>query len=148
MHTPEMLKLCRVTKAKVFFLVLVYVFSTDLFEFSVTILEKGPFFKPPREKKDGLIKQLVQEIGSKIYSGYFWFKLSGVSKNEGLGIASKIISFFQKCGEELVRNRATSFERTTYKMQLPLHFKASFPNFILLLHCRDKQGNDTVMKWF
>ena len=69
-------------------------------------------------------------------------------KIEGLGIASNTIPFFQRRGEELVRNRATSFERTTYKMQLPLHFKASFPNFILLLHCRDKHGNDTVMKWF
>ena len=36
-----MLKLCRVTKVKVFFLVLVYVFNIDLFEFSVAILEKG-----------------------------------------------------------------------------------------------------------
>ena len=37
-----MLKLCRVTKVKVFFLVLVYVFNFDLFEFSAAILEKGP----------------------------------------------------------------------------------------------------------
>ena len=40
--TPDqMLKLSRVTKVKVFFLVLVWVFSFDLFEFSVAILEKG-----------------------------------------------------------------------------------------------------------
>ena len=39
--TPEMLKLCRVTKVKVFFPVLVYVFNFDLFEFSAAILEKG-----------------------------------------------------------------------------------------------------------
>ena len=38
---PEMLKLCRVPKVKVFFLVLVYVFNFDLFEFSAAILEKG-----------------------------------------------------------------------------------------------------------
>ena len=38
---PEMLKLCRVTKLKVFFPVLVYVFNFDLFEFSAAILEKG-----------------------------------------------------------------------------------------------------------
>ena len=38
--TPEMLKLCRVTKVKVLFLVLVYVFNFDLFEFSAAILEK------------------------------------------------------------------------------------------------------------
>ena len=37
----EMLKLGRVTKVKEFFLVLVYVFNIDLFEFSVAILEKG-----------------------------------------------------------------------------------------------------------
>ena len=36
-----MLKLYRVTKVKVFFLVLVYVFYFDLFDFSVAILEKG-----------------------------------------------------------------------------------------------------------
>ena len=35
------LKLCRVTKVKVFFLVLVYVFNFDLFEFLAAILEKG-----------------------------------------------------------------------------------------------------------
>ena len=39
--TPEMLKLCRVTKVKVFFLVLVYVFNFDLSELSAAILEKG-----------------------------------------------------------------------------------------------------------
>lgn len=39
--TPEMLKICRVTKAKVLFLVLVYVFNFNVFEFSATILEKG-----------------------------------------------------------------------------------------------------------
>ena len=36
-----MLKLCRITKLKVFFPVLVYVFQLDLFEFSAAILEKG-----------------------------------------------------------------------------------------------------------
>ena len=41
--TPEMLKLCSVTKVKVFFLLLVYVFNFDFFEFSATILEKGVF---------------------------------------------------------------------------------------------------------
>ena len=40
-NSPEMLKLCRVTKVKVFFLVLVYVFNIDLFVFSAAILEKG-----------------------------------------------------------------------------------------------------------
>ena len=39
--TPEMLKLCRITSVKVFFLVLVYVFNFDLFKFSAAILEKG-----------------------------------------------------------------------------------------------------------
>ena len=41
--TPEVPKLFRVTKVKVFFLVLVYVFNFDLFEFSAAILEKGLF---------------------------------------------------------------------------------------------------------
>ena len=34
-------KLCRVTKVKVLFLILVYVFNFNLFEFSAAILEKG-----------------------------------------------------------------------------------------------------------
>ena len=42
--TPEMPKLCRVTKVKVFFLALVYVFNFNLFEFSATILEKTGLF--------------------------------------------------------------------------------------------------------
>ena len=41
--TPEMLKLCRFTKVKVFYLVLVYVFKFDLFKFLAAILEKGLF---------------------------------------------------------------------------------------------------------
>ena len=36
-----MLKLCRFTKVKVLFLVLVYAFNFNLFEFSAAILEKG-----------------------------------------------------------------------------------------------------------
>ena len=38
---PEMLKLCRITKLKVFFPLLVNIFNFDLFEFLATILEKG-----------------------------------------------------------------------------------------------------------
>ena len=36
-----MLKLCMVAKVKVLFLLLVYVFNFNLFEFSAAILEKG-----------------------------------------------------------------------------------------------------------
>ena len=36
-----MLKLCRITKVKVVFLVLVYVFNFELFEVSADILDKG-----------------------------------------------------------------------------------------------------------
>ena len=39
-----MLKLCRVSKVKVLFLVLVHVCNFNLFEFSAAILEKGLFF--------------------------------------------------------------------------------------------------------
>ena len=39
--TSEMPTLCRVTKVRVFFLVLVYVFNFDLYEFSAAILEMG-----------------------------------------------------------------------------------------------------------
>ena len=41
--SPEMLKLGRVTKVKVLFPVLVFVFNFDLFKFSAAILEKGLF---------------------------------------------------------------------------------------------------------
>ena len=40
-----MLKLSRDTKVKVLFLLLVFVFSFDLFKFSAAILEKGLFTK-------------------------------------------------------------------------------------------------------
>ena len=39
--SPEMLKLGRVTKLNVLFLVLVFIFNFDLFKFSAAILEKG-----------------------------------------------------------------------------------------------------------
>ena len=39
--SPEMLKLGRVTKVKVLFLVLVFVFNFDLFKFLAAIFEKG-----------------------------------------------------------------------------------------------------------
>ena len=39
--SPEMLKLGRVTKVTMLFLVLVFVFNFDLFKFSAAILEKG-----------------------------------------------------------------------------------------------------------
>ena len=39
--SADMLKLCRVTKVKVLFLVLACIFNLDLFEFSAAILEKG-----------------------------------------------------------------------------------------------------------
>ena len=42
--TPEMRKLGRVSKVKVFFLVLVYVFTIDLLEFSAAISEKSLLF--------------------------------------------------------------------------------------------------------
>ena len=44
--TPEMPKLCRVTKVKAFFPMLAYIFNLgifNVFEFSTAILEKGLF---------------------------------------------------------------------------------------------------------
>ena len=50
-----MLKLCRVTKVKVLFLVLVYVFNFNLFEFSAAILEKGllTYLRDSKASKNG-----------------------------------------------------------------------------------------------
>ena len=47
-----MLKLGRVTKVKVLFLVLVFVFNFDLFKFSAAILEKGLLIKEVVVQKD------------------------------------------------------------------------------------------------
>ena len=52
-----MLKLYRVTKVKVFFLVPVSVFNFDLFEFSAAILEKGLLTSLPM---CGFVAQLVE----------------------------------------------------------------------------------------
>ena len=67
-----MLTLCRVTKVKVFFLVLVYVFNFDLFEFSATILEKGLLddgiyaklciFNRPVQKERNLPRFLIHAV--------------------------------------------------------------------------------------
>ena len=46
-----MLKLCRLTKVKVLFLVLAYIFNLNLFEFSAAILEKGLFFYSRNSRK-------------------------------------------------------------------------------------------------
>ena len=56
----KMLKLCRVTKVKVFFLVLVYVFNFELFEFSSAILEKSLLTSLPMSPMCGFIAQLVE----------------------------------------------------------------------------------------
>ena len=53
-----MLKVCRVTKVNVFFLVVVYVFNFELFEFSAAILEKGLLPQSARQsvhKKDAVL---------------------------------------------------------------------------------------------
>ena len=44
--SPEMLKLDRVTKFKMLFLALVFVFSFDVLKFSAAILEKGLLHEP------------------------------------------------------------------------------------------------------
>ena len=73
-----MLKLGRVTKVKVLFLVLVFVFNFGLFKFSAAILEKGllnPCFMCGRNSEKYRRKQLfplqfsVNPIGAT--SGYF-----------------------------------------------------------------------------
>ena len=77
-----MLKLCRVTKLKVIFPVLVYVFNFDLFEFSAAILEKGLFevkfhlLSDARERAhksvDGV---LITQISSWMTSNLFYLSL-------------------------------------------------------------------------
>ena len=76
-----MLKLCRVTKVKVLFLVLVYVFKFNLFEFSAAILEKGLFI----DNKSGTTHQFVAVVLS-ILKTY----VTGVIVEGGLGGTRKI----------------------------------------------------------
>ena len=54
--TPNALKLCRVTKVEVLFLVLVYVSNFNLFEFSAAILQKGVYY---RSKKGALVRAVA-----------------------------------------------------------------------------------------
>ena len=54
-----MLKLCRFTKVKAFFLVLVYVFNFDLFELSAAILEKGLFSHPDWLPRRGIQREIT-----------------------------------------------------------------------------------------
>ena len=54
-----MLKLCRVTKVKVLFLVLAYAFNFNLFEFLAAILEKGLLLCPCNHNR---LKQHNQPI--------------------------------------------------------------------------------------
>ena len=56
-----MLKLSRAIKVNVFFLVLVYVFNFNLFEFSAAILEKGVFsFGEAKRGRFGLFLYIFQ----------------------------------------------------------------------------------------
>ena len=56
-----MLKLGRVNKVKVLFLVLAFVFNFDLYKFSAAILEKGLLFSEQEGKTDD-----IQELRNKI----------------------------------------------------------------------------------
>ena len=49
--SPEMLKLGRVAKFKMLFLVLVFAFNFDLFKFLAAILEKGLFLEHDTQYK-------------------------------------------------------------------------------------------------
>ena len=53
-----MLKLGRVTKVKVLFLVLVFVFNFDLFKFSAAILEKGLLADGEIWRKEGTDRRI------------------------------------------------------------------------------------------
>ena len=68
--TPDMLKLCRLTEVKVLFLVLVYVFNFNLFEFSAAILEKGLLMKENHRNEAGLLN-LGNRSHVSLYKGGF-----------------------------------------------------------------------------
>ena len=61
--SPEMLKLGRVTKVRMLFLVLVFAFNFDLFKFSAAILEKG-LFRASVVKSDFLASLMTPGITS------------------------------------------------------------------------------------
>ena len=66
---PEMLNLCSVTKVKVFFLVLVYVFNFDLFEFSAAILEKRVYWVSSPRSPLGI---LIGKTTTAKHSPWIW----------------------------------------------------------------------------
>ena len=94
--TPELLKLWRVTKVKVFFLVLVYIYNFDLFEFSTATLKKSLFmfepFRPLSEKLVNSSKSQGEDISPRrvlviflffylcIYLSLFFFTKGHASK--------------------------------------------------------------------
>ena len=79
--SPEMSKLGRVTKVKVLFLALVFVFNFELYKISAAILEKGLLTSLPM---CGFIAQLVEHrtgiaevtdsnpVAALIFSGFFF----------------------------------------------------------------------------
>ena len=69
-----MLKLCRVTKVMVLFLVLVFVFNVDLFKFSAAILEKGLFCHMTTVAQYANSERLQMVAYSLSLTGNFCFK--------------------------------------------------------------------------
>ena len=60
-----MLKLCRVTKVKMLFLVLVYVFNLNLFDFLAAILEKGLLLPKMMKQIHNVFKNLFYVVFQK-----------------------------------------------------------------------------------
>ena len=65
---PEMLKLGRVTKVKVLFLVLVLVFNFDLFKFLATILEKGLLVDMPQNRYMKYVSRVEMTVSQRTRS--------------------------------------------------------------------------------
>ena len=81
-----MLKLCRVTKVRIFLLVLGYVYKFDLFEFSAAILEKGLLLQV---KKNLVCVNRGRIIGHGVNKIFFWVVITLIY----VGFLCRIVQF-------------------------------------------------------
>ena len=125
---PEMLNLCSVTKVKVFFLVLVYVFNFDLLEFSAAILEKGLLLVASfvLEQSFRLISQMKEKLPNKTEKGGCASSLFTLS----WGLSDKSTT---KCSDQITVHFTKLRDREVFLNHQHLNFQANqiVINFLL-----------------
>ena len=126
--SPEMLKLGRVSKVKVLFLVMVFVFNFDLFKFSAAILDKGLFLFC--QTSNNVIKR--GSMGRNIWSSC-WLIVKGDKWERSLGNGMPVndtaetlraeriikVAFISRCVMFVYRSLWTKPLSTRQELQLP-----------------------------